>query len=100
MFKKNDEEEIFIFGKPFLKKYQIIFEPDRKLIGVYTKKTINILNVTLWVIIVFLAIIIISLIILIIKRNKNKPRKIRANELDEEFIYKDISKEDDKLGIN
>ena len=100
VFKKNDEEEIFIFGKPFLKKYQIIFEPDRKLIGVYTKKTINILNVTLWVIIVFLAIIIISLIILIIKRNKNKPRKIRANELDEEFIYKDISKEDDKLGIN
>jgi hypothetical protein len=40
------------------------------------------------------------LIILIIKRNKNKPRKIRANELDEEFVYKDINKEDDKLGIN
>ena len=90
----------FILGKIFLKKYQIIFEPDRKIIGIYIKKNLNILSITLWVITVILSIIIISLIIIILKRYNNKPRKIRANELDEEFIYKENKKEEDKLEIN
>ena len=100
VFNINDEEETFILGKPFLKKYQIIFEPDRKIIGIYIKKNLNILSITLWVITVILSIIIISLIIIILKRYNNKPRKIRANELEEEFIYKENKKEEDKLEIN
>jgi hypothetical protein len=101
VFNINDEEEeTFILGKPFLKKYQIIFEPDRKIIGIYIKKNLNILSISLWVITVILSIIIISLIIIILKRYNNKQRKIRANELDEEFIYKENKKEEDKLEIN
>ena len=42
----------------------------------------------------------ISLSIIILKRYNNKPRKIRANELEEEFIYKENKKEEDKLEIN
>ena len=89
----------FILGKIFLKKYQIIFEPDRKIIGIYIKKFKYIKYYFMGNYSHFINYYI-SLIIIILKRYNNKPRKIRANELEEEFIYKENKKEEDKLEIN
>ena len=82
-------------GKPFFKKYQLSFESDRKLIVFYIrKKRINIL----WIIIIFLIIVIIVLIILMIRKYLNMPRKIRANELNDDFEY--LVQDKDKKTIN
>ncbi len=71
-------------GKPFFKKYQLSFESDRKLIVFYNgKKGLNFL----WMIVILLLIIIIILIFLMIKKYISLPRKIRANELNEDIEY-------------
>ncbi len=76
--------EYWILGKPFFKKYQLVFESDRKLIGIYIGKEKNQLNVS-WIIVFVLFIILIILIIYIINKYKNLPKKIKANELLEQM---------------
>ena len=71
-------------GKPFFKKYQLSFESDRKLIVFYNGK--NKINI-LWIIVICLILIIIILILLMIRKYLQMPRKIRANELNEDFEY-------------
>ena len=84
IFDINNKRVNWRMGKPFFKKYQLSFETDRKLIGFYIrKKKINIL----WIIIICLILIIIFLIILMIRKYLNMPRKIRANELNDDFEY-------------
>ena len=87
-------------GKPFFKKYPMVFDSDSKIIGLYTKtiennnnnysKTENSTSSTLIyiIIIVGLVIIVIGLIILLIKCYIKLPRKNRANELsDDNYEY-------------
>ena len=93
--KKNDlyyfliafriNEQTWILGKPFLKKYQIIFDSDKKLIGLYKMNEKKYLFINLIIIILFIIILIIELIYY----NKcfNKKRKIRMNEIEENIDY-------------
>ena len=87
------------FGKPFFKKYPMIFDSDNKIIGLYTKtidnnnsnnETDNSTSSTLVYIIVIvgLVIIVIGLIILLINCYMKLPRKMRPNELtDDNYDY-------------
>ncbi len=79
------------FGKPFFKKYQMIFEPDRKLIGFYIKKNSYSWS---WLIVYFLGIIIILLSAYMVYKYKKLPHRIKAKELDESQNYENYSKLD------
>ena len=85
---KSKEDDIWIFGKPFMKNYQLVYDLDKKIIGLY-KENINnkkrSLNYYIISLIVLISIVII-LIIYIIYYIK-KPRKHRAFELDEDVDY-------------
>ena len=72
----------WFLGYQFLTKYQIIFNQDKKIIGFYIKQN---LPINLIISIIF-GFIIVGLIIYIYKILKTK-RKIRANELIEDFDY-------------
>ena len=78
-------ENTWIFGKPFFKKYQLIFDHDKKMIGFYngyTKKS----NLRLFLIIIFLIIILI-LSIFVVHIIKQKRRKRRLNEIEDDYDY-------------
>ena len=102
LFIKNDSNFIFsivfdnntenssttwILGKVFMKKHQFIFDMDRKIIGIYNGySNSNGFNFYLFSLII-LIIIIICLVYYMYFYLK-KPRKIRANELeDDNFLY-------------
>ena len=74
VFKNNYEPNNWIFGKPFLKKYDFVLDFDRKEIGFYGKSYSNSFD-SLWIIIIILIIIIIGIIYLIFKVSKNKKGK-------------------------
>ena len=76
---------IWILGHTFLKKYQLTFDLDKKIIGLYSKLNYRSFNWRLFLNIFFFIIICI-LVVYIIKYFK-KPRKIRANELIENIDY-------------
>ena len=100
----------WILGKPFLKKYQLIFNSDLNSISYYIKpenrninKEVNKSggNTIKIFIIIFLIILAFSIGIIFgraicIKYN----RKIRANELEDNFSYisNDVNKESNKIG--
>lgn len=90
--------EYWYFGKPFFKKFQIVFDYDNKKVGLYTKifedgqndddknKKNNIIIYIL--IIIGLVIIIAGLIIVLIKNYKKFTKRKRANELlDDNYDY-------------
>ena len=98
----------WILGKPFFKKYQLIFDSDFKMISYYVNdindsdtnlilkkesKTIKIIIIIILIIIAFFIGILFGRI-LCYKFN----RKIRANELEDNYSY--ISKKNDKDNIN
>jgi len=78
----------WILGVPFLKKYQMIFDQDRAIIGfyIYSKENKNNLNIPRIISLILLFIIII-LIVLFLKSLSQKRRKVRANEIDEFYDY-------------
>ena len=102
----------WVFGSIFLKKYQLIFNEDLKTIGYY--KSFNnyyenndiISNNNKFFYLVILLIFIFAFIfiyfgMIIQKKYFSKNRKIRANELEENFSYesnfnndKDIDKKE------
>ena len=90
----------WIFGKPMFLKYKWVFDPDKKRLGIYTKeeivseednkttktKTGLILIIILIIsVLVFLIVLAFFLYQLCIKIRRN--RKIRANEILDEFDY-------------
>ena len=90
-------ENSWIFGKPFFKKYHMVFNQDSKTFGVYTyinynnKPTTptNNKTVLLVCIIVGLVVVIGVLVFLLLKFYFKYPRKKKANELvDDNFEYK------------
>ena len=88
-----NKDEPWILGKPFMKKFGLIYDLDRKIIGLYKgnntggnvpKKNPNLVLIILLGV---LGIVVIGLIIFIIYYFK-KPRKNRACELnDDNFEY-------------
>ena len=87
----DKDKSYWIFGKLFMKKYQLFFDLDKKIIGLYrnknnkgeSKKKFNIIYIFL----IILVLIVIGLVVAIVYLVKNK-RKSRANELtDENFDY-------------
>ena len=72
-------------GKPFLKKYQFVFNQDLKYIGFYNGEIIPFKPSISKIIIFILIIIILFLFIFLICRYKNKTNKHKAQELIEDF---------------
>ena len=78
----NYEINYWILGRPFLKKFQIIFDQEKKLIGFYQKE----INFSI-LILILLGIVIIILILYIMKFALKKNKRIKANELLDDFDY-------------
>ena len=88
----------WIFGKPLFKKYQMVFDQDKKTYGFYLENNFNIIN-TLpnniantstkisWILVVFLLIVSLGLLYALHKLLPKIPRKLKANELEENFSY-------------
>ena len=81
----------WIFGEIFFRKYKIAFDQDKQLIGFYMNmKNKKKFNYHKYLYICFICIIIF--LILLLYNIKNKiPRKIKANELEENIIYYNIN---------
>ena len=75
-------------GQTFLQKYLFTFNQDRKIFGFYEKfiKKSFFFSI-LYIIIIFLLIICIGLIYILYNNKIFKSRKIRANELEDNFEY-------------
>ena len=93
VFDSNDQidKSYWILGKLFMKKYQLFFDLDKKIIGLYknnnykkdSKKKFNII----YIFVIILVLVVIGLTFVIVYLLK-KNRKNRANELtDENFDY-------------
>lgn len=85
-FIKNDDR--WVFGNTFLKKYKFTFNQDSKTIGLAIKnKNNNKINIYLILIIILIGIILglIYFIYIILKKYLNKKKK--ANELNDEYVY-------------
>ena len=90
--------EYWYFGKPFFKKFQIIFDYDNKKIGLYTKIFENgepdntnnkKQNIYIYILIIIgLVIVIAGLIFVLVKNWKKITKRKRANELiDDNYDY-------------
>ena len=82
-------------GLIFMKKYQPIFEEEKNIIRFYINNQINYKNHKIkikFLLDLFFLFIFLLLTILLIKYYLNKPRKIRANELEENIEYNLILK--------
>ncbi len=85
-FNNNYAFSEWTFGRIFMKKYEIIFDPENKLIGFYNDFKSKSINFTFTILIIFI-ITIIGLIAIINHIMKLKKRKVRVNEIDEVFDY-------------
>ena len=82
-------------GLIFMKKYQPIFEEEKNIIRFYINNQINYKNHKIkikFLLNLFFLFIFLLLTILLIKYNLNKPKKIHANELEENVEYNLILK--------
>ena len=102
-------------GSVFLRKFQLIFDQDAKTIGYYKKvdnpyddvDSLKGLNgaKTLKTVFIFILIIILSFLLVILgmivqRKFFNKNRKLRANELEENFSYESKNNYENELEIN
>ena len=81
----------WILGKPFLKKYQMVFDIDKKTIGTYKAKKSS--GLGYWWIAIVGFVVVIGLLAYIISFVLKKPRKKRATELDDDFDYTPVTKD-------
>jgi hypothetical protein len=105
---KKEKNKKWEFGKPFFKKYQLSFDLDSKLIKYYINENNEIeiekekeknRNFVKILIIIMLVLFILIIGILFGKLFfSNYRRKIRVNELDEDYIY--VSKKNDDKNDN
>jgi len=91
-------------GIPFLNKYKMTIDGEKKIIGFYFNKNENVTSNIFLYIIIFILLIIIGIICYKFRNIIiNLPRKIRANELENIFEYKTYNNGDikgDKLIVN
>ena len=77
----------WFLGEPFLKKYTFSFNQENKLMGFYKNIIVNNNYSYTWVLITILILICLFLTFLLVKNVINKPRKLRANELEDNYDY-------------
>ena len=77
----------WVLGEQFLKKYPMSFNNDRKLFGIYQKNLIINKKFEFAYIFILLLLIIIILLLRFFYKYFKINRKIRVNELYEEFLY-------------
>ncbi len=88
VFFDNSFSEKWKLGEIFIKKYNVFLDMDSKLFGFYTRNNIKSYSFYFIFIISFLLFIIFVLIICLFTQIiKIKKRKIRANELEDNFEY-------------
>ena len=91
----------WVFGKPLFKKYQMVFDQDKKTYGFYLDNN-NIINSIpnsngntsskiSWMLVIFLFIVSLGLLYALHKLLPKIPRKLKANELEENFSYESTS---------
>ena len=110
---QNEKLNNWRFGQPFLKKYRLVFNHDRKSIGYYIKhkekeytpeKTKSKVSLGMILLIAGIALLIAETIIAVvcIKKYKCLNRKKRANELmDDNYDYSsNVNQEDESKAIN
>ena len=102
----------WIFGSPFFKKYQLIFNEDAKTIGYYAPKESNtekegnsiLVFIVIICILSFILLTVFGILGIFIKKGIIQfPRKKRANELEENIVYEEKgneSKNENDIGIN
>ena len=74
-------------GRQFFKKYIAVFEQDKKIVKFYKNKDFgSYLYIISWIL-VFLSLIVIGILVFYIYNNKKNKRKIRANELEDDYDY-------------
>ena len=102
-FDENDFTHLGNIGKIFFVKYLLVFNYDKKMIGFYTKNTdentfVSADNLYIKIIlIIFMILLAIVLVVILIKYlNKKSGRKIRKNELDEDYDYSIQNNDEDK----
>ena len=95
----NNTENKWILGKPFLKKYNFTYNYDSKTVGLFfgtkdkTENDPKEFN-KVWIYVIVSVVIILILIGVIVIIVKKIPRKKRANELEENFDYKENKNEE------
>ena len=111
-FNEDSESEDYFdffwtFGEPLFKKYKFIFNQDTKRFGFYNNTVIENNEISFWqknkwyiILIIILVIVFVGLGIMTFLYFKVLPkRKIKANELDDEFEYSSNDKQN-KLVID
>ena len=91
VFKNAYYEERWILGKPFVKKYQFVFDYDAKIMLFYDNKNDESMNkdqkydnqVFLYILLIILGILVLTLGIYIGKKFFGKKKKKKANELED-----------------
>ena len=87
MYFKKEGTFTFQLGKPFLKKYLMIFNQDKRTIGFYKSIENNNNSFFIWILIFFAFLIILLLGGYILIYKPGKFRKKRINEIEEEYEY-------------
>ena len=78
----------WILGSIFLRKFQLIFAPDANidyLKGINIRRIIKI--ILIFILIIIFSFLLVCLGMIIQKKYFSKNRKMRANELEENFSY-------------
>ena len=99
VFPSDGSYNNWIFGKPLFKKYQMVFDQDRKTYGFYVKlnekkndnNTDKSLKVS-WALVVIFIIVSLVLLYFLCKLIAKLPRRLKANELEDSFTYDSASK--------
>ena len=84
IFDASFKKQNWIIGKPIFIKYLIIFDYDKKRVGIYKKYETPFNFPIVWILVMILIILLLSKIIY---DQLNKKRRIRANELDDNYDY-------------
>ncbi len=82
--KKKKILDRWVLGKPFMKKYQLIFDQDKKVIGFYCNQLEK--SNLFYIIMICLFIICIILILINVLIFLLKKKKITAIELEDTYI--------------
>ena len=91
------ESDIWFLGKPFFKKYQLVFNQDNKVIGFYNNKKVIHSNFVFYLKIILIMILILVIVYLIYyimknkykKKKKNKAQELDINDSDDYLLYND-----------
>ena len=74
-------------GEPFFKKFNMIFNQEKKIVGFYSDFNKIKKNYDKIIIIFLLICLVFCLLFFIFKIYFKKNKKIRANELEDNYVY-------------